>query len=412
MIRALLGGTETMRAGGVEYLPRQLKESEEAYARRLRSSFLYPALRHTVKTFVGRVLGQPIDTSGVVEPIRTYLEDADRDGNNLTVFARHVFFDAVAYGVSWIYVDRDPLVAGSTLADARRQNNRPYLVHVKCPDVIGWRPNAHGGIGRVRIREQVADDANADDWSDEVYLDQVRVIEPGRYEIFRPMPTSGADAGKWASIGDGRHGLDVVPLVPLYTEKTDFFMARPPLLDLAWLNIAHWQSYSDQRHIEHIIRVPILLGKGFTQAELGSLDIGADRMVIASNPAADITYSEHSGEAAKIGRADLEDLEDKMAELGAQIVHRAPTMETATKTSIDSAESGASLAAMSMALQDALNLAIYYMGLMLNIADAGEIRINVDIPAATEAVEDLREDGGQVPVVPEVARETIPTRPN
>ena len=404
-----------MRAAGVEYLPRQLKESEEAYARRLRSSFLFPALRHTVKTFVGRVLGQAIDTSEVVEPIKTYLEDVDRDGNNLTVFARHVFFDAVAYGVSWIYVDRDPLVAGSTLADARRQNNRPYLVHVKCPDVIGWRPNAEGGIGRVRIRERIADDTQAGDWDDEVYLDQVRVIEPRRYEIFRQTDPKSEGAGDWASIGEGRHGLDFVPLVPLYTEKTGFFVARPPLLDQAWLNIAHWQSYSDQRHIEHIIRVPILLGKGFTQAELGSLEIGADRMVIASNPAADITYAEHSGEAAKIGRADLEDLEDKMARLGAQVVDRQPTMETATKTSIDSAESGASLAAMSMALQDALNLAIWYMGLMLNIPDAGEVHINVDIPSATEAVEDVREegeddDGGQTPVAP-AARETKTTIP-
>jgi hypothetical protein len=33
---------------------------------------------------------------------------------------------------------------------------------------------------------------------------------------------------------------------------------EPPLLDLAYLNVKHWQSQSDQDNILHIARVPIL----------------------------------------------------------------------------------------------------------------------------------------------------------
>jgi len=33
--------------------------------------------------------------------------------------------------------------------------------------------------------------------------------------------------------------------------------AKPPLLDLAWLNVEHWQSASDQSNILHVARVPI-----------------------------------------------------------------------------------------------------------------------------------------------------------
>ena len=402
MIRALLGGTEAMRAAGVEYLPRQIRESEDAYARRLQRSFLFPALRRTVETFAGRVLGHPIDTTDVAPPVRAYLDDVDRDENNLTVFARHVFFDAVAFGISWIFVDRDPLVPGSTLADARRNNNRPYLVHIPCSSVIGWRRSANGQLARVRIREQVVDEsADNADWNDDIFVDQIRVIEPFRYRVYRQVKAGNYGSGEWVVIDEGRHGLEMIPLVPVYMDKTSFFMARPPLLDLAWLNVCHWQSASDQRHIEHIIRVPILLCSGFQRAELGELEIGADRGVIASNPQSTITYVEHSGNAAQVGRADLEDLESKMASLGAQVIDRQPVMETATKTATESAESGASLAAMSESLQDALNIALYYMGRMINVPDAGSVRVLADIPSATEAVEESRDPTPDTPSLSE-----------
>lgn len=417
MIRSLLAGTQAMRSAGTEYLPQQVRESVEAYNRRLSRSFLFPGLRKTVETFVGRVLGQAIDTSEIVQPIRDYLEDADRDGNNLTVFARHVFFDAVAYGVSFVFVDRDPLVSGSTLADARRLNNRPYLVHVPNSSVIGWRQAEDGSVARVRIRELVqAVGTDIGDWDDDATVEQIRVVEPRQFSIYRQVTDNKQADAKWGLFVEGPHGADIVPIVPLYTSKSGFFTARPPLLDLASLNVCHWQSASDQRHIEHIIRVPILLGSGFTVDELSSvLEIGADRMIVAKNPDAKIVYVEHSGAAAEVGRKDLEDLENKMADLGSQVVNREPTMETATKTSIDSAESGASLAAMTMALQDAINLAIYYMGVMLNISDPGEIVIRADIPSATEAVEEMREDGLQQDedgngAVPQAEDRTVPQR--
>ena len=48
-----------------------------------------------------------------------------------------------------------------------------------------------------------------------------------------------------------------------------------------------------------------------------------------------------------------------------------------------------------MALQDSINLAIFYMGEMLNIADPGEIVLKADLPAATEDVTGVRAQGTQ-----------------
>lgn len=37
---------------------------------------------------------------------------------------------------------------------------------------------------------------------------------------------------------------------------------KPPLIELAHLNVKHWQSQSDQDNILHVIRVPILVRIG------------------------------------------------------------------------------------------------------------------------------------------------------
>ena len=43
------------------------------------------------------------------------------------------------------------------------------------------------------------------------------------------------------------------------------------MIDLAWLNLAHWQSASDQRHILHVARVPFLFGRGLSEGEIDLL---------------------------------------------------------------------------------------------------------------------------------------------
>ena len=74
-------------------------------------------------------------------------------------------------------------------------------------------------------------------------------------------------------------GIEHVPVVECAVDADYAMRARPPLLDLAWLNLAHWQSSSDQRHILHIARVPILFARGMDTAE-SQIDIGPNRIIM------------------------------------------------------------------------------------------------------------------------------------
>ncbi len=56
--------------------------------------------------------------------------------------------------------------------------------------------------------------------------------------------------------------LAEIPLAPIYARKTGFFTSRPPLLDQALINFAHYQKYSNFSIYQHISTRLILWFRG------------------------------------------------------------------------------------------------------------------------------------------------------
>ena len=336
LIHDLLGGTRIMRQRGEKWLPREPGESREAYAIRLNRSVLFNGLQRTIQTLLGKPFHRPASLTGTPpDALAALADNVDLGGRNLTIFARDVMQAALTDGLTHILVDHP------RIGDGGPDAARPYLVHVRAADLIGWRGQDNGigsALTRIRIRESV--NRTAGTWEDRTER-QIRVLYPGRFEIWR----RGDDGlGAWRRSDTGNSSLDCIPLVTLYANRTGFMTARPPLMDLAWLNLAHWQSASDQRHILHVARVPILFGRNLALPEDG-LALGPNRIVTGEGESADLRFVEHSGAAIAAGRQDLIDLEDRMAVMGLDLMTRrsGAGSTTATARAIDAAENTTSL---------------------------------------------------------------------
>src|SRR6202012_5493868 len=96
----------------------------------------------------------------------------------------------------------------------------------------------------------------------------------------------------WIEYQSGVTSIDVIPFVPVYGFRKDFMIGAPPMIELAYMNVEHWQSKSDQQTILHVARVPILFGKDIGDSPVA---VGAGAMISASSKDADIKYVEHSG---------------------------------------------------------------------------------------------------------------------
>jgi hypothetical protein len=382
--RALMGGTRQMRREARTYLPQEPLETDGAYTSRLGRSVLFNAFRKTVQNLTGRVFSKPVTLQDdVPAPIAAMAEDIDLNGRHLNLFARDVFIDGLALGLSHILVEMPPkLPEGSTLADERKAGRRPYWCHIKAENLIGWKSEMVGGrqrLTQVRIRENYF---REDGLYHTASVARVRVLEPGRFEVWE----SGEKG--WYLVEEGETSLSEIPLSTFYAERTGFMMARPPLEDQAEINVQHWQSSSDQRHILHVARVPLLFGSGFPD-DFKVEQAGPNSMTLGP-VGSDMKYVEHSGHAIESGRQDLESLEEQMQVLGMEVLMPKTGNQTATAKAIDSTEANSQLATMAVCLGDAIEQALMFTAQFMAGDDGGSVQVNTDFGVTMRNAEDVK----------------------
>jgi hypothetical protein len=375
--RALMGGTRAMRAKGETYLPREAAESVENYKVRLNRSKLFNGFRKTVRDMTGKVFAKPIVLGDdMPEVVQTWCENIDLAGRNLQTFARDVFWDGLVAGVSYILVDMPQAMENATLADERRLGMRPYFVHVPAEHLIGWKSETIGGVEtltQARIMECVSEPDGP--WL-EKDIHQIRVLEPGRWQIWRQM----GEKNEWALYAEGVTSLNKIPLAPFYSARTGFMTGEPPLEDLADINLQHWQSESDQRNILHVARCPLLFVAGLSEQDASKFVVSPNAISFCTDANGKMTFVEHSGAAIGSGREDLKDLEFQMQQMGMELLIPKPGEQTATGKAIDAAAMHAPLQAMAANLQDALELAFSFAGEYAGLGPdgAGSVEVHKD----------------------------------
>ena len=246
---ALMGGTLAMRAAGETLMPRWPAEESAAWSARLKVATLMPAYRRTVSVMSGKPFAKALTYGEDVPPrIREMCDDIDRQGRNLHAFAADAFFRTLAFGIAGIHVDYPRLTGVRTLADERAAGARPYFRLIRHNQILGWKTDEVGGALRlVQMRlAETHDIADGGRWGAKT-VRRVRVLEPGRYELWQEPEKDGED---YVLIDEGTTSpMQAIPLVPLYGFREAFMCGKAPLMDLAHLNVKHWQSQSDQDKI-------------------------------------------------------------------------------------------------------------------------------------------------------------------
>lgn len=361
--QALMGGSLAMQAAATRYLPRHPAEHGRTYAERARRAVLRNYFRRTVQKLTGRVFAEPLIIDAATPPVlEALLQNMDLMGRGLNVFARDWFQDALVNGLSHVLVDFPALTAGAFDA-------RPYAVLVTADQLIGAQWDIRGQdrvLTQVRIREKAVDYQGFE----EQETAQIRVLEPDNWSLYRAD-----DRGDWYLVDSGENSLGRIPLVTLYTNRTGFLEAVPPLEDLAFLNLEHYQIRSDQRNALNVASFPILAASGYDPEIDGAIEVGPNKVLTTTENEGRYYYVESSGAALAAGARELEALEAAMQLFGLQF--ETPTAgETATGRALDAADALSPLSAMIMNLEDSLNAVLALLADWLDLPEFGAIGVS------------------------------------
>lgn len=381
----LLGGTDAMRSAGQAYLPKWPAEDEKSYEERLKTAVLFPAYQRTVATLTGKPFSKPVTIGeDVPEELKGYCENIDLEGRNLHTFASDVLERALGLGMSFVLVDFPVRPDGvRTQADEQKAGLRPYAVHIHPRQVLGWKQRKHGGqwsLAQFRFMEAIEEDDGAYAARE---VEQVRVLEPGKWQTHRKN-----DKGEWVLHEEGTTTLKYIPLAVAYGQRTGFMSARPPLLEMAHLNVAHWQSASDQQTILHVARVPILTVTG-AQDTIGKngdvipwqFQVGASAAVKLPT-GAEMKFVEHEGKAIEAGAKDLKDLEERMRQAGAELLVIDNKL-TATQVSAENAVGMCALQRIGESVEDALDQVLQFMADWIKEPQGGHVELFDDYAASS-----------------------------
>lgn len=408
VIECVRGGTSKIRELGESYLPKEPGEDSKAYKRRLSRVVLSPWYSRLARGMVGMVLRKPVtvETKELREAdaalLDEHLEDLTLQGDNLQVFAKDLFESAVDYGYAGVLIDY-PNTEGSieTRADELAAGVRPYWVLYKAPEILGLRYLQVGSqrvLTQVRLKQVVTEEIGE---FGEAEIEQVLVYDlidgVVRWRVFREVQDKGKPV--WTEYSVGVLSLPEIPFVLCYCDKKGRLDQPPPMLEVAYLNVRHFQLSADLDHALHIASMPRLFIFGADPEEIGALE-SIDEAVCIPRAEARVEWSSAQLQAFAPLQQRISEVEGQMAALGlATLATPKNVGESAEAKRLDRAQTDSIAAVIAQSLQNALNMALYYHLQYIGIAEVATAQVQRDFdlsqldPAMISALYQIRQGG-------------------
>jgi hypothetical protein len=393
IMKAVTNGTEYLRDNSEAFLPLEPREDYTAYLSRVNRAVFSPYTQRLIRAATGLIMRKPITLIGDPYWTEVFAKDVDGCGSDLDEYARRVLICSLTYGQSHILVDYPAPTGALTLAEERAQNRRPYWIEIDPTNIYGWRLDRevnYGSIIQVRIAEKAV--VPSGEFGEQVF-DQVRVIEPGKYRVYRKVSPKkdlinledSSYAGNFDGpeneknyelVDSGAFSLGEVPLVSVYSGKTDTLASKPPLLDIAYLNLAHFQRQADLIHSLHVASQPMLVLEGWDD-QTKDMSISVN-YAMATQPGNKVYYVEPASSAFEAQTNEIQELQLQMATLGISTLSQQKFVaESADARRLDRVDTNSMLSMVSLELEQKLqkvfNLSANYLGI-----EPPEVKISRD----------------------------------
>jgi hypothetical protein len=364
LIEDLKEGTYKIRSEHRKYLPQLEREVDDSYDRRLSRSNVVPFMQRIEKMLAGMLVRKPVRLDGVSDLVREQLFDVSLEGDDLNVWLYTTARTVISYGHCGVLVD----------APKDGDKVRPYWVTYEPKNILGWRTEVIDGVRQLtqlRLMEQVVE---PDGKYGEKIVKQIRVLEPGRFEIHRKDKK-----GEYKLHDEGEMSIkDKIPFSVAYSNRVGYYESRSPLYDIAELNLKHYQIQSDLDNILHISSVPLLAVFGYPNSD--EITTGPSE-ALSLPPESRMEYISPSSDSYESQFRRLEDLKDQINTLSlAAVLGQKLVGETAEAKRIDRSQNDSTM--MVVAQQMLIDNCLKFHSEYLNEPNAGSSFVNRDFVTA------------------------------
>jgi hypothetical protein len=363
LIEDLMQGTYGMRRKHRRYLPQEPRELDESYDNRLARSVCPPYYQRLERMLAGMLTRKPVRLTDTSDNIREQLFNVDLQENDLNVWTYETTRKMVRYGHVGVLVD----------APKAEYEGRPYWCTYTPREILGWRYEG-SELVQLRLMEKVV---LPDGEYGEKTAEQVRVLTPGEYKIYQKQKNTNFEL-----IDEGTTSLDKIPFSVAYANRLNIMESRPPLEDIAELNLKTYQIQSDLDNILHVSCVPMLAFFGFPSA---AEEVSAGPGEAIAFPAdGRAEYIEPKGTSFDNQFKRLEQIAGQINELGlSAVLGQKLSAETAEAKRLDRSQGDSTMQVVAQNVQDMIDNSLQFHAQYLgNTTAAGSSYVNRDFLGA------------------------------
>lgn len=311
-IRDCFVGSRAIKAAGTKYLPMLGGQSISDYELYKTRALFFPITGKTVSTLLGFATSRDPELNYAQE-MQPYFVDDSRP-YQFTEFYVKLLQENLLMGRVGVLID-------APATGAPRPNLLPYIAE----SIINWDADDNGLLRWVLLREPYYEVDPADPfkisskiryrwcglvngvYTVRIYDEDLKPVSADIVPLFR------------------RKSINYVPFVVIGSSGVHLEIDRPPMLDIATINISHYMSSADLEWGRHFVGLPtpVIIGADANT----SLKIGGTAAWVLPNEGSDAKYLEFVGQG-------LQSLENALQEkIGLMATMSARLVDTSTKGS-------------------------------------------------------------------------------
>ena len=387
-VRAACEGSRSVKAGRSKYLPKPTTESADINLRSTNDHRYRQYIDRAVyANFCGRTLAGLKGAAfrklpDIVLPAGLeYLEEnATGSGTGLVQMAKDELQELLSIGRDGFLVDYPMVESGSSAEQTKGIEARilPYTAE----NVINWQTATINGKTQLTLtvlRESVN---VSDDEFEYVEKDQYRVLRlvDGIYsqQIYQDDKPVSDEIIIRQSNGSA---FDFIPFCFAGAVNNDFTIDEAPMEGMAEVNIAHYRNSADIEE-NSFIHGQLTLGVTSSLSSDQWQEANPDGLVVGSR--AGHFLGESGGfhhvqaEASSLTRELMQDKEQQLVMLGAQLITDNNQNQTAKAAQIQHASEHSVLGDIANNLSDTIEKCIAWCGLFMGVAGDSEFNINTE----------------------------------
>ena len=364
--RETIEGEDVVKEKGEKYLPMASGKDCEGRTRRYEAF----KMRTPYSNFIGAAHG--IQHAMIFRRAPTVmcddgfrqsglLDDVDGKGTSLYQFVSDAAWDLLKTGFGAMLLDIPKGGSGMSKLEAERKGIRPYLTYYPAESIINWDYDNFSGIKKLKLVVLKEKGCRVKNEFEKEHFDRYRVLmlnERGVYvqKIYTPVyddydktKTVRMDVEEFpvfVTVNGKEQEINYIPIVLLPYEKPE----KPPLFDLAMLNVHHYQLTADYVNGVHMTTVPTGYITGYTPKEDDKDDditLGGDAFLTEENPDARFGVLSFSGEGLEHCEKAIDKIEAQIAGLFMKnIAPDKKTSETAESAYVHRSGENAKLATL------------------------------------------------------------------